>query len=58
MEDLLTGVNGRNKGIFFKALRDLPDKSVIQITPFTQYLRQQGAACRGAPAYYLLLIGR
>ena len=33
---------GLNKRVFWEVINELPDGTIIKITPFTAYLRQQG----------------
>jgi len=34
---------GRNKKVFWEVVNELPDGSIIKISPFTQELRRRGA---------------
>jgi len=47
MSDLFTmetpEIKGRNKIVFYEAIQSLPDKAIVEITPFTQRLRAMGA---------------
>jgi hypothetical protein len=47
MSDLFTletpEIKGRNKIVFYEAIQSLPDKAIVEITPFTQRLRDMGA---------------
>jgi hypothetical protein len=45
-QDLFTlnpEIKGRNKAIFYDTVKDLPNGSIIKISPFTQRLRALGA---------------